>query len=63
MQEITDYINNDYKAIDTVDTVESVRDFFAGVHFSHFPVLEDDIYIGSVDANDVETFEIGRAHV
>jgi CBS domain-containing protein len=60
MLEITDYINNDYKAIDSCETIETVQDFFAETQFSHFPVLEDNVYIGSVDANDVETFELDK---
>lgn len=57
MQEITDYINNDFKAIDSMESVETVQDFFARTPYSHFPVLEENIYIGSVAANDVETYE------
>ena len=57
MLEITEYIDNDYKAIDSLESIESVQDFFAKAPFSHFPVLEDGIYIGSLAADDAETFE------
>jgi predicted transcriptional regulator len=57
MIEITDYINNDYKAIKSNDIVATVQEFMEEVHFSHFPVLEEGIYIGSLSANDIETFE------
>ncbi len=57
MTEITDYINNDIKAIAIDDTIESVQDFFADLSFSHFPVLENGIYIGSISGDDVETFD------
>lgn len=57
MTEITDYINNDIKAIAIGDTIESVQDFFADLSFSHFPVLEEGIYIGSISGDDVETFD------
>ena len=57
MTEITDYINNDIKAITVDDTIESVQDFFADPSFSHFPVLENGIYIGSISGDDVETFD------
>lgn len=57
MTEITDYINNDIKAITVDDTIESVQDFFADLSFSHFPVLENGIYIGSISGDDVETFD------
>jgi Mg/Co/Ni transporter MgtE len=57
MTEITDYINNDIKAITVDDTIESVQDFFADLSFSHFPVLENGIYIGSISGDDVEAFD------
>ena len=41
MTEITDYINNDIKAIAIDESIETVQDFFAELSFSHFPVLED----------------------
>ncbi len=57
MTEIKDYITNDYKAIDSLETIAVVQDFFAEVPFSHFPVIEESIYIGSIAAEDAETFE------
>jgi len=57
MAEIIDYLNNDFKPIDSSETVESVREFFEEVTFSHFPVVEESIYIGSIAAEDVETFD------
>jgi len=57
MTEITNYITNDYKAIDSQDTIAVVQDFFDELTFSHFPVVEEEIYIGSISANDIETFE------
>jgi predicted transcriptional regulator len=60
MLEITNYINNDYKAIDSSETVESVQHLFSEAHFSHFPVTEDNVYVGSIAAHDVETFELDK---
>ncbi|WP_306353805.1 acetoin utilization protein acuB [Flavobacterium sp. '19STA2R22 D10 B1'] len=57
MTAITDYINNDIKPIDCQETIEVVQDFFAEVPFSHFPIIEEGIYIGSIAAEDVETFD------
>ncbi|AWI24726.1 CBS domain-containing protein [Flavobacterium pallidum] len=57
MNTITDFINRDFRPIDSKDTIAEVLDFFADVNFSHFPVTEEGIYIGSVSAEDVETFE------
>lgn len=57
MTKITEYITNDVKAIDSFDSIEAVQDFFSDLHFSHFPVLEDGVYIGSIAAEDIETFD------
>ena len=57
MLEITEYINNDFKAIDSLEDIETVKDFFDEIHFSHFPVVEEGIYIGSIASDDVETFD------
>tara|TARA_R110000868_G_scaffold58472_1_gene180666 strand:+ start:38 stop:694 length:657 start_codon:yes stop_codon:yes gene_type:complete len=55
--EITNYITTDFKAIDSQDTIETVKDFFDDLNFSHFPVVEEGIYIGSIASEDLETFE------
>ncbi|WP_281297401.1 CBS domain-containing protein [Flavobacterium limnophilum] len=57
MTEITNYITNDFKAIDSHDTIAVVQEFFDELTFSHFPVVEEEIYIGSISSNDIETFE------
>ncbi|MBC7523800.1 MAG: CBS domain-containing protein [Flavobacterium sp.] len=57
MTELTNYITNDFKAIDSQESVATVQDFFSETSFSHFPVVENGIYIGCVASNDVETFD------
>jgi CBS domain-containing protein len=57
MREITNYITNNYKAIDSQETISSVKDFFDELNFSHFPVVEEGIYIGSIASEDIETFD------
>lgn len=57
MTEIADYITNDYKALDSRQAIAEVQDFFVDVPFSHFPVLDEGTYIGSIAADDVETFD------
>jgi Mg/Co/Ni transporter MgtE len=54
---ITDYITNDFKAIDSQNAITVVQEFFNDIHFSHFPVLEDGVYIGSIASEDIETFD------
>ncbi|MEZ7497484.1 CBS domain-containing protein [Flavobacterium sp. Arc3] len=55
--EITNYITTDFKAIDSQETIASVKDFFDELTFSHFPVVEEGIYIGSISSEDIETFD------
>ncbi len=57
MTTITDYITNDFKAIDSESNIQQVQDFFVEGHFSHFPVVEERLYIGCIAADDVETFD------
>jgi CBS domain-containing protein len=57
MNALTELINNTYTAIDSRETVAEVQDFFDDVSYSHFPVVEESIYIGCVSADDVETFD------
>ncbi|BDB51865.1 CBS domain-containing protein [Flavobacterium ammonificans] len=60
MTTITDYINNDFRAMDSEETILAAQDFFMDVSFSHFPVLEDGIYLGSIVAEDIETFDTDK---
>lgn len=57
MTEISDYITNDYKAIDSQETIAEVQNFFEEVSFSHFSVLNEGIYMGCIASDDVETFD------
>jgi len=60
MLEINDYINNDFKAIDSSDSIESVVDFFEEAHFSHFPVVEEGVYIGCISSEEVENLDFSK---
>ncbi|UFH36671.1 CBS domain-containing protein [Flavobacterium acetivorans] len=55
--EITNYITTDYKAIDSQETIVAVKEFFTELGYSHFPVTENGIYIGSISSDDIETFD------
>lgn len=57
MTEITNYITNDFKAIESQENISAVQEFFSESAFSHFPVVEEDIYIGSIASNDIDVFE------
>ena len=57
MTEIKDYITNQYKPINSSETIGKVHEFFCELPFSHFPVLEEGIYMGCITLDDVETFD------
>ena len=61
MLEITNYINNDFKPFDSGEKINYVQDFFADLTFSHFPAVEKSIYIGSIAADDVVTFDTQKS--
>ncbi len=60
MTEITNYITNDHKAIDSQETIAVVQEFLDDLNFSHFPVVEEEVYIGSIASDDIETFETNK---
>ncbi|QZK91366.1 CBS domain-containing protein [Flavobacterium sp. CHNK8] len=57
MTEITEFITNDFKAIDKQESIATVQDFFSELHYSHFPVVDEGVYIGSIPSEDIETFD------
>jgi Mg/Co/Ni transporter MgtE len=57
MRELSEYINNDIKPFSTAETVVEIQDFFAEYTFSHFPIIDSGVYVGSISSVDVETFE------
>jgi len=60
MTEITDFLNTNIKALRTTDSIADAQDLFAEYPFSHFPVLEDGVYIGCADAEDTELMDIEK---
>lgn len=60
MTEIKEYINSDFKAINSTDTVVEVQDFFHELTFTHFPVLDDGVYMGCIALDDVDTFDADK---
>ncbi len=60
MTEIANYISNDYKAVKSYETIAEVQEFFEENNFSHFPVLEDDVYIGSISREELDGFDFSK---
>lgn len=57
MRLLSEYINNDFKPFTSLDTIATIQDFFIDITYSHFPIIDNGIYLGSISAVDVETFE------
>lgn len=57
---LSDYINQDLKPLEIQETVANAQDFFLDVPFSHFPVMEEGVFIGNVSAEDVDTFDFDK---
>jgi CBS domain-containing protein len=60
MTEITDFLNTNIKALRITDSVADAQDLFSEYPFSHFPVLDDGVYIGCADAEDTELMDIEK---
>lgn len=60
MTEIKNYINTDFKPINSNDTIAVVQDFFFELAFSHFPVIEEGVYLGCMASEDIETFDADK---
>lgn len=52
-----EYINNDCKPFGKETSVEEAQDLFMEYGFSHFPVIEDQVYLGVVSQDDVLFFD------
>lgn len=60
MTNLSDYITQDLKPLDIQESIAFAQDFFLDLPFSHFPVLENGIFIGSVSSEDVENFDSSK---
>ncbi|SHI77495.1 CBS domain-containing protein [Flavobacterium terrae] len=60
MTNLADYITQDLKPLDIQESIAVVQDFFLDLPFSHFPVLENGIFIGSVSSEDIENFDSSK---
>ena len=57
MRQLSEYINNDFKPFSNKDLITEAQEFFIDVTYSHFPVMDNGVYMGCISAVDVETFE------
>lgn len=57
MTDIKDYITTDFSAISGAETIATVQEFFEEQPFSHFPVVEQGLFIGCISLEDLKTFD------
>jgi CBS domain-containing protein len=57
MTEITNYITNDFRALEARETIMDVLDFLNESSFSHFPIVENEVFIGNIVTNEIEDFD------
>lgn len=57
MIHIDKYIHFRLRPFEVSDKIVDVQAFFLDHGFSHFPVVQEGIYIGSVSDDDIETFD------
>jgi len=50
----SDYITKDVKALSPNDTIEKAQKLFEHLTFTHLPVVEEQIYLGSIAEEDVQ---------
>jgi len=60
MIDINDFINNRIKPLNITESIADAQDLFAEYTFSHFPVIENNIYIGCASAEDTEQMDIEK---
>tara|TARA_B110000503_G_C7102443_1_gene394426 strand:- start:634 stop:1293 length:660 start_codon:yes stop_codon:yes gene_type:complete len=56
MHNLKDYLNFDIKPLTTSQTIADAQDLFLKIPFSHFPVMEKDIYIGCIHREKADMF-------
>lgn len=60
MNILSEFINNDFKPLGIHESVVSAQDFFIDSHFTHFPVMENGVFVGNLSSEDVDTFDIDK---
>jgi len=54
MNSLESYVNNEIKPIKNTDSIAEVQNVFSNFPYSHFPITEDDVYIGCLSKDAVE---------
>lgn len=57
MSEILDFINNDFRPFSLHEETSFVQDFFADNSFSHFPIVDEGVFLGCISAESADAFD------
>jgi predicted transcriptional regulator len=55
MENLQELIINNIKPLDSKDKIVTAQDLFLDLSYTHFPVIENDVYIGCITKEDAET--------
>lgn len=56
MNTLLHFLNSDIKALNSKDTIEEAQDLFLELPYSHFPVLEKNVFIGCLSKENADIF-------
>ncbi len=59
----SDYISKDVKALSPNDTIAKAQKLFEHLTFTHLPIVDDHMYIGSISETDVQIIEEGDSKI
>jgi Mg/Co/Ni transporter MgtE len=54
MNNLTSYINNEIKPLKHTQTIAAAQDLFIDFPYTHFPVIEEGVYIGCISKENAE---------
>lgn len=58
---LSEYIINDIKPISVTAKIRDVQKLFSQLTYSHFPVIKNGVFIGSISETDAHCFESDKS--
>ena len=56
MTKIQDFINNKIEALQAHESIVEAQNIFSDFDYSHFPILDQNVFIGSIGKEEAEIF-------
>ncbi|MDA7558023.1 acetoin utilization protein acuB [Flavobacteriaceae bacterium] len=57
---LREYIINDIKPLQSLDSINDVQQFFNQLTYSHIPIKNGDVYMGCISENDAHCFDSSK---